>query len=490
MPSPEALNFRRGSVIGFLLILVLSATAYIGLDRGATAGWFTLLCYLPLVYLSIPLLLTKKIDPFQPVAWLMLCVALGTSFKSTVMIYDTAPVVEINLMRGQELSFFLPAAIWINVTCVCFLVGYLYKFGRTSKPSLWLSGTIENWNKKLLLLIGLAVVLLSIFSIWWFFQHPGVEPISQSNLSIKRMPLIGGKKFSYGLPRNMIALASTVFLVGMTYWLSLKEHTWKQIIPLYFLAGLCLFFPLVSSSRFNMAFTIFYLLMGYYYLRDLKLKKLLIPVAILLLMGNLWMFRSRLSIADQSLASPIELLYGMSASILHHTNGLGVSKTAFIMNDVPERVPFAYGSYVLPLLYAPIPKTTWPEKPPVLTGPVVAEKFYGYNWNESGGVPPGLTAELYWNFGKAGILIGSLLFGLLSGWVYRKFRSDLRNPNRFPLYLSFLYSVSFLMVWAGFNYAFLSLVRISLPVFLILLIINRFRIGEGLFSNKKISQNY
>jgi hypothetical protein len=79
-----------------------------------------------------------------------------------------------------------------------------------------------------------------------------------------------------------------------------------------------------------------------------------------------------------------------------------------IINAVPTRLPYANGSTITAWFIAPIPRSVWPQKPLISSGPILGAVIYG---NKHSGVPPGAIAESYWNFGVGGVLILPFLCG-------------------------------------------------------------------------------
>jgi hypothetical protein len=88
--------------------------------------------------------------------------------------------------------------------------------------------------------------------------------------------------------------------------------------------------------------------------------------------------------------------------------------TAAVIADTPSSIPFLYGQTYLPLFTKWIPRLLWPEKPIEDLGNRWARK-YGYlnfdDYQTSFNLP--WLTEMYINFGMAGIIMISLLIGLL-----------------------------------------------------------------------------
>lgn len=87
---------------------------------------------------------------------------------------------------------------------------------------------------------------------------------------------------------------------------------------------------------------------------------------------------------------------------------------ADVLRQTPGIVPYWEGATYYPILFKPIPRLLWPNKPKEQTGQAFGHR-YGYlaldDHESSYNLPQ--TVELYANFGVVGVIIGSFLFGIL-----------------------------------------------------------------------------
>jgi hypothetical protein len=88
------------------------------------------------------------------------------------------------------------------------------------------------------------------------------------------------------------------------------------------------------------------------------------------------------------------------------------TSAGFIVGDVRER-GFRYGETMQNLTYAFIPRILWPEKPTVTRGSWFTAYLGGSASEEESQTSTGIysAAELYWNFGFAGVVLGMALLG-------------------------------------------------------------------------------
>lgn len=115
------------------------------------------------------------------------------------------------------------------------------------------------------------------------------------------------------------------------------------------------------------------------------------------------------------LALDVGVSSGLSSGLLNR-NGYDLSKTLVVVDSVPDDLPYAYGSTMARYVLAPVPRAVWPDKPAISEGVTIGRKVYGL---ERTGIPPGLTGELVWNFGRTLAVMLSFVIGIALGVVER-----------------------------------------------------------------------
>ena len=144
---------------------------------------------------------------------------------------------------------------------------------------------------------------------------------------------------------------------------------------------------------------------------------------------------------------------------------LDLTKTSHIIASRPTALELEYGKTLITWLYAPIPRELWPEKPLIQYGPIIGKYIYGL---DGSGVPPGIIAELYWNFAIAGLAIGSLGLGWFLRRIYEWFSPlTTENGNNILIYVAVAIPFSFVLISNGLSYAITN----SLPDMVIVTII-------------------
>lgn len=146
-----------------------------------------------------------------------------------------------------------------------------------------------------------------------------------------------------------------------------------------------------------------------------------------------------------------------------------VTSTAVLVRMVPKYVDYLWGKSFLGIFTQPIPRFLWPDKPTIF-GMADLAPF----WRP--GTAAAFWALFYLNFGPVGILVGMLLWGGLSRWIYEVYRRDPYNPLA-QVQLAVYYPYIFHMYGRGattFSFILYGLVVVLLPVWLVWWRVKRF----------------
>lgn len=436
---------------------------------GPQVGLLIFLSTLPPLVLLQPYMIRAETDLFQPTTFLFLNVLLGVTLRALLIINERTRAIDDKFLLGQEYAFFFPAILWITGALVLFLIGYALNFRVPKNRIGILKGGIEKWANNKILILSIIILAIALYSIYDFVSQLNVADLQVTNFSKKRTFRIDGEKVSLGYQRWGASLANVGFYMIFIFML-LKRVRYFSVHGLFLFAffGISALFALFTGSRVDLLFFFLNGMLIFNYLRKFRIRKFL-PLILILGFLVVFMSRSRHTRTDDidDLVGGISF-YETFGSLVDNRNHLGFTKTAHIMDAVPGKMNFAYGSTMLGWLYAPIPKTYWPEKPIVLTGPLITENVYQRDWKRNGGVPPGLVADLYWNFGYLGIVLGYLIAGVFTRYMYNFFLTVKRNPNALFLYMTLLYSLVFVLHSNGVVYAITNLLQGIVPTILII----------------------
>jgi hypothetical protein len=107
------------------------------------------------------------------------------------------------------------------------------------------------------------------------------------------------------------------------------------------------------------------------------------------------------------------------------------AKSLIILNSIPEKLPFSYGSSYLDSVLILIPRSLFSSKETVNLDTIIGNTIFDCFSFGSCAVPPGLLAESYLNFGLPWIIVMALLCGWMTAWF------DWKSSNNGQLFRLF-----------------------------------------------------
>ncbi len=159
-------------------------------------------------------------------------------------------------------------------------------------------------------------------------------------------------------------LSRAVLLILIALWFSRdrRSYTLKAYIVAFGILAIML--PFMASSRANVLLTLISVCVVVNRVRGISAPALLVAfgACVLILTGMLALRRenNRGIAASESITDlGLEPLFG-------NKNFACVVKLAHVYKSVPSLINYKYGSTYLTILYAPIPRTLWQDKPPIL----------------------------------------------------------------------------------------------------------------------------
>jgi oligosaccharide repeat unit polymerase len=161
-------------------------------------------------------------------------------------------------------------------------------------------------------------------------------------------------------------------------------------------------------------------------------------------------------------------LYSSLRSITANNNLFGVSKTGRISNHVLNKNSYYFGGTYFTWIYAPIPRTLWEDKPPITPGLIVRKDILGENSdnNLGGGIPPGLVAESFMNFGFLGIIFIPMFLGSFVNFIFKKIKNLILlnkiksiNPITILILLNVYFEFTFKIVGGSVTQSLISILE-------------------------------
>lgn len=323
---------------------------------------------------------------------------------------------------GNSPSFFVRPSLLFILGLLLFTGGYMMG-GRKraeSRRRRHPIGTVEHFDGTKLAMAVLGSAVLGFVGFLLYAQSTG--GLSLGQLSAKRTVIDGieleASYQSFGEYRVLNTFSFIAFWLQVAWYAHrrvphgpfTRQGWWLGVLLLN--AALL---PIYASTRSDVVYILMSALLIEICLRGREVRRagLVIPVvAAILLTGLLSALRNpdaAVEVGATNRAIPLSTGVLIDTFILTRTFA-DHPTTVNIVEAIPERLPYANGSTITAWLAAPIPRSVWPDKPLISSGPVLGRVIFG---NTRSGVPPGMIAESYWNFGLSGLLAISFLCGLV-----------------------------------------------------------------------------
>lgn len=433
--------------------------------------------------LATPFVAVRKPDPFQPIAFILLTTLVGVPLRTLYILSSEDPDVRGWLMQGHPPEYLLPASILMFLAMSAFIAGYAARGDRQPLGPLdtLLRRVSGPWS---IVRLTIAVVLLTVVAaagLYLFLRLLSLAGPIWENLSSKRYVQIeGANQFTpLGYLNLMMRLSQVAFLLAfIPFAFSKRPWTSKTGVVVALLGLLAAFPPFFTSSRTGVLMVVILALVVWHYARrPVSMRNIAaFGVAGVVLVSFMGAIRSG---QDEDLAAAFaeSLQSEIFVELVDNFNFIGTPTTAHIMDAIPERLDYQYGSTMLAWVTAPIPRAIWADKPDVTLGQTVAQDVFGRPPRASGGIPPNVVSELYWNFGVVGVVAGMFLFGYLLRSLYATFRPHLgTSRGALMLYLFTVIPFAHLTSTGGVSQGIVESLKVSLPaVFVLLFVLARRR---------------
>ena len=370
--------------------------------------------------IAVPMLLSPRFDLFSPWSFLFITTFFGCGLRGAAMSAgwpDPRRISDMLIFGMNPTDMLFPGGLLL-CGCLLMVVGYFVLGPRLARRPLRLVDLPLDSRFRGSVLLLTALSFSSTF-LYVTLTNEGSSAISAKRAKITDRDVAGNTDVQqHGILVHASRLAVYALLLVLAVpWFGHGRQTlyWRGMLGVLFLLGLAL--PFYSSQRLGVMWTCMAIAAAVTYTRGR------VPVPQLAMLSSVCVCLyfvmavlraggvERARTADENLP-PAELFL---SKLIVHRNFLGVSKTANIINSVPQSLPFDHGRSIYVWAIANVPRSAWPDKPLVHCGPIIGTDVYG---NRVSGVPPGLVAELYWNFGPVGVLAGCLAFGAILRFVY------------------------------------------------------------------------
>lgn len=412
-------NDKQLAFVGFLaffaFVSVVAGVVLIGQAGGASQIELSLVL-MAAVALSFPVgaaMLERPYNILHPLNFVALSLFIGV-FGRTLFILSSNSDSVAFLLDGRGVESLFPGAVLSLTGSFLLCLGYAVS-GRVSFRMKTLSGILMRFNSQNFILLLPILFLIAGVAMALFLKETGFEYTSLSSLSAKRRVDTGDGQLKASLGyHRMVAqeMPKIIFLIlGSVYLRGNRSFGIKLGLAAF--SFLTVILPFIGSSRAGVLMTMIAFCVAINFIRGLSVQALLtaLGISLFIIFAMLALRRVNTRGAEFS-TSMVE--QGLEP-IFGGRNFADITKLSHIYEAVPSKLDYKYGSSFISLIYAPIPRTSWPEKPAITMGYELTQVLYGREAGTKllgGGTPPGIFAESLINFGVWGFPITVFFAGV------------------------------------------------------------------------------
>ena len=417
---------NRGFIFILFSVSVITYLVYSIFEIGYEFTVLRFLAILPFFYLFISFLLNYKsrIDLLLPEIYIGLSLLVGTTLRTIWLtsVDSLNYTKQQSVLLGQDLTdLYFPLFI-INIAVVSFL------FGKTIKLNYFkvkVTNNIFIFKKRNFKIMIMFACFVSTIGMFFLLKSVGITEIIAENISGKRRVFDeNGQRNSFAWIRVFGKFSKFAFYLGVLYFLIYRSrNSQNKMIGLLIILSffITIIYSVINSSR-TVLIDVAIISIFCFIVAEKKIPKKLVVVMIALAILISGFIISNRSFKETGFND--NLFYSTLESITANNNLFGVSKTGKIFNHVLDEGSYYFGSTYFTWLYAPIPRSIWKNKPPITPGLIVRKDILAENSdnNLGGGIPPGLVAESFMNFGFIGIIFIPMLLGSFVNFVFKKIK--------------------------------------------------------------------
>jgi len=361
--------------------------------------------------LSAILLLRGKYSLLNPV--FMFCVISLTLYSLNWLPFlfvsdlynDTYHIVGFDSSKVEK------AIVKLNLlTCLWLICAISFHLTWRNKIS-WRSSDIGFSYRN----IAILIILISIFSFLTLIDKAG----SFFDLMIQR-EITREDRLAASIGRHWFALAQ-MGILGLALWAFSDSKIFKAwyFLPI-FLVVLVIGF-IVSGNRTSIVMSCV-LVYGAWAFNS---KKLFSPIIAMMLVGLFLALGLATVVREEGFSNLQESGYDTGAQeigffekllTIRSERAVQGSASLGVLMALDDGSPHINGESLKSIPYIPVPSSLLIEEKPPAAGKLAAQKLAGRNdtaW------PVSPVVEAYWNFGILGVVISGIIYGLLSGFIYR-----------------------------------------------------------------------
>lgn len=337
--------------------------------------------------------------------------------------------------------------------------------GRRAKAKPW-KITIKMWNVRTADVVFRVLIVFGYFCFFILMRSSGGIRTFLTNIqSFRNTGLVGnGILFFPCTTLFQMALLIYVFKEQQKN----KFKIWKYLIVLLFCV-LPSFF--LGFRGFIFTLLLQNVVVYHLFIHRFPLQKICVIIILLLvLFSGIGIYREYGNINQETLSEVTKNRPDLLFGALLRSRGSEILAKVMMDLDATNDYQLGYRS-VIEAITIIIPHAVWANKPEAKSV-MFSETFFGLN----GGVSPTILAELYWDFGYIGALIGMMVTGFLISLIFKKVKCVFCYASA-RLLFAHLYTTSF-NICEAISGTINGLVLYSVSYFIIIKIISHVSVGR------------
>ena len=386
-------------------------------------------CAVAFIVTAVPFSIAALEDPnrlLHPLSVFGFTLLLGFACQ-TVYLTHGEPALLSDLLSGLSTDVLTPGILVVSVAVAALAIGYAA--GRTTqvpKPGRLLQRAVAlgfaGPSPRRTMWVVLALCAIAIVAFVLYAPKVGINTPADLFSSRKRYGEVEGGETVFGYYRLGMSLAGVAFILGV-FTMARTRVGWSSELGAAVIVALVLTasYAIITSSRTELFATLTVAAFIAIAIRGREPRPgTIATVVVVALLGVT--FLGGLRAVNQGQADTLSSATKTGALVEEAIAGRAwadIGPLSVLVDRVPEAYPYQYGKTVVSILWAPVPKSVWPEKPPVRLGPVISPAVFGFDVDRRTGDPPGLVGELWLNGGVIGVIIGMVAFGALLRRVER-----------------------------------------------------------------------
>ena len=397
--------------------------------------------------------------------WVLMTLLHGLLIKPLFVVLDLPSSEILDLVVFQKIDRD-PYWLWGPVLLLVYgaFVAAMFSAGRygMAPPASAPAQRPREWFDPRIMTLLIAIAAAA--AVGFFIQFPQLLESANKN-SIATADVADYN--SGGAWRALIELA---YLASLCCLVNIGQRVSRKLSALLFCisAVLWLGFCLLSDQRGAVLFSVVTYLIAYSRFIG-RIPRRAVALVLVVLIGSI---AAKTVMRVQAEVGAQEDLAFAAANLVGQ-NLIENGKTITIVQATPSRIDYQWGLTYVDAVRILVPRSLYPDKETVNLDTVIGNRIFDCDAFGACGVPPGLIAESYLNFGAPGVLFLAIAAGAFVGMLDRRYRLGRRSVSFDLFYIYALVYSGMAILGSGISGLITQLITQGLSLGLVLLVARR-----------------